>query len=134
MRTLIALCASALASAFAPEPAAAQAPADPVAVVSITSSPVLAVDPVTHAPHVAFLTSDALVHSWKSAGRWLADTVATGAASFSMFGLADLRVNAAGRPAALFIDAGGVEYAERVGGAWQIEPLASGTALAVALA
>src|SRR6516225_2829658 len=110
MRVPHALCALALASALALDTGEAQTPIDPVAVVPITSSPVLAVDPVTHLPHVAFVTDSALVHAWKSRGSWYTDTVATGVAN--SFTDVDLRINSAGRPATLYTHWGAraVEY------------------------
>jgi len=134
MRVPHALCALALASALALDTGEAQTPIDPVAVVPITSSPVLAVDPVTHLPHVAFVTDSALVHAWKSRGSWYTDTVATGVAN--SFTDVDLRINSAGRPATLYTHWGAraVEYAERVEGTWQVAPLDTGIVLAVALA
>jgi hypothetical protein len=133
MRTPHALIALALASTIAMDLAAAQTPTDTVAVVPTTSSPVLAMDPIARAPHVAYVQDGILIHAWKSAGSWIHEPVATGAA-FTTFNGADLRITPAGRAVALYIRSGTVEFAERVAGSWQPTPLDAGKINAVSLA
>ena len=133
MRTPHALIALVLATSLAIPPAAAQAPTDTVAVVANTSSPVLAVDPVTHSPHIVQVTDGVLVHEWKSAGIWHTEPVATGV-EYRPFGGADLRLTSTGTLFALYISAGSVVFAERVAGVWQSEPLDAGAVRVVALA
>ena len=133
MRPTLALIAVALTSAVALDPAAAQAPTDTVAVVPNTTSPVLAMDPIARAPHVAYVQNGTAIHAWKSAGSWFHEPIATGAPFVSFTGT-DLRITPSGRPVALYIRSGTVEFAERVGGSWLSTALDAGKIDAVSLA
>ena len=91
------------------------------------SPPVLAIDPVTGAPHTAFVNSDTLYHAWRSGGGWQVETVATGVygGTSSTGDDVDLRIAPDGRIYVLYVQPGSIVFAERGPGGWVPSPLDS---------
>jgi hypothetical protein len=69
---------------------------------------VLALDPVTHEPHVAYVSNAVLYHAWRSGGTWQTEVVASsvyGSASSAFDGV-DLKIAPDGRPVATWFVTG----------------------------
>ena len=122
---------TALAWLAAPALALVSAPDTVAAGLSDATCPVLALEPVLDAPHVVYVQSGTLVHSWKSGGAWLVEPVANGL--FEDANLPhetpDLKVSSAGVLMVLYRDATRLVFAQRVGGLWQADSLDAAPAI-----
>jgi len=86
--------------------------------------PVLALDPSTQLPHVAFVSSHTLWHAWLAAGVWQSEVVASGVPESSSlpFHGVDLAFGPTG-PMVVYRSVNQLVCARRVGGIWQPESL-----------
>src|SRR5204863_9586451 len=62
--------------------------------------PVLALDPITHEPHVAYVSEHVLYHAWRAGGTWQTEVVALSVSGDAVadFDGFDLKMTPDGRP------------------------------------
>ncbi len=110
-----------------PRPASATGGSpDTIAVVGDASRPVLALEPGTGVPHVAYISNATLYHAWKSDGTWQSEPIASPVgyiSSTTQYGGFDLQVAPDGRVFALFIRQEQLECAVRESGVWLSDTL-----------
>jgi hypothetical protein len=135
MRHSIAILGLALLPAL-PQPArAAATPPDSVATGLVDATcPVAALDPRTHAAHIAYIDNGTLHHAWQAGGDWLDESVASASWNSSVpFDGADIRVAFPGGVVwVLYRDPTNLVCARRVGGTWFADPLDAATGIAAA--
>src|SRR5262245_50816083 len=100
---LIAPSVFALLAMLAPAAVAAPPPDTVAVVASISGRPVLALEPGTGVPHVAYVSSGSLVHAWKVAGVWNSEVVSDSVSIHSTLGGVELSITLDGRPVAVFL-------------------------------
>ncbi len=96
-------------------------------VLGNATCPVLALDPATGEPHVAYVNQGTLYHAWKAGAVWQSETVASnvfGDASLNRDGF-DLQMLPGGRAAVLYFQLGQrkMMYAVRESGGWLADTL-----------
>ena len=122
LTVLLALAAPLLATATELPPETVVGPLDDL------TCPVLALDPVTHEPHVAYVSGQVLYHAWRAGGTWQTEVVATSVyGSPTTFDGFDLKLTPDGRPVVAYFVTGpapGVIVAAiREGGVWLADTL-----------
>ena len=110
-----------------PCPARAEgAPPDTIALVGDASRPVLALEPGSGVPHVAYVSDATLYHAWKSGGTWQSEPIANPVGFIStppQYGGFDLQLARDGTVFALFIRQEQLECAVRENGVWLSDTL-----------
>ncbi len=123
IKPIITCLAVAFAALAAPSPSEAHTPLDTVAVLSSLSRPVLALDPESGDPHVAYVSNGSLYHAWKSAGLWQIEALADSMNASAYYNYFDLRIGPGGRAVALYVRRGTLVCAIRETGGWVGETL-----------